>query len=217
MPYRAIWVHTVVRSGLEVNRLALLFGKQPVVRAKPRAILGVCARVIRQATEADISPNRSEIPARRMDDLEHAVVVRQLYPRHHQDPAIPRLPIIITYQRALRRRALVLCDARHPEADVRRRVERRGVKNGYAVPARLHLDGEVLHEALLRGSVLEDGLEGRVLERGAVDVARNPVIVEHGRALCRFVISLGTMGSSTERKGRDDIRAPRGTCSPLHK
>ena len=66
---------------------------------------------------------------------------------------------------------------------MRGRIERRGVEHRDAVPAGLHLDGQVPLEALLRVRVVEDGLEGRVLERGAVDVAGDPVVVEDGRAL----------------------------------
>ena len=111
------------------------------------------------------------------------MVVRELHARDHENPPIARFPVVVADERALARGALVLRDARHAEAHVRRRVERRGVEHGDAVPARLHLDRQVLQEALLRRPVLEDGLEGRVLERGAVDVARDPVVVEDRRAL----------------------------------
>lgn len=111
------------------------------------------------------------------------MVISKLDAGHHEDAAVAGLPVVVADERALARGALALGDARHAEAHVRRRVERRGVEHGDAVPAGLHLDRQVLHEALLRGPVLEDGLERRVLERGPVDVARDPVVVEHGRAL----------------------------------
>ena len=111
------------------------------------------------------------------------IIIRELNTGHHKNTPVPLLPIVVADERALARGALAVGDARHAEAHVRGRVERRGVEDRDAVSAGLHLDGQVLHEALLRRPVLEDGLEGRVLERGAVDVARDPVVVEHGRAL----------------------------------
>lgn len=110
-------------------------------------------------------------------------VVSELHPRHHQQPPVPRLPVVVRDQTALARGALALRDARHAELDVRRRVERRGVQDRDAVPARLHLHGQVPLVAVLRGGVVEDGLEGGVLQRGAVDVAGDPVVVEDRRAL----------------------------------
>ena len=65
----------------------------------------------------------------------------------------------------------------------------RGVEDGNTVPAGLDLDGEVARESVLRGDVVEDGFEGGVFERCAVDVARDPVIVEYGGTLC-VVVSL---------------------------
>ena len=68
-------------------------------------------------------------------------------------------------------------------------VEGRGVEDGDTVPAGLDLDGEVARESVLRGDVVEDGFEGSVFERCAVDVARDPVVVEDGGTLC-VVVSL---------------------------
>lgn len=76
---------------------------------------------------------------------------------------------------------------------MRRAVERRGVEDGDAVPTRLHLHREVPLEALRGRRVLEHGLERLVVERGAVDVARDPVVVKDGGAL------RGVSGS--ERRG----------------
>ena len=57
-------------------------------------------------------------------------------------------------------------------------VEGRGVEDGNTVPAGLDLDGKVSLETVLRVGVVKDGFEGRVFERGTVDVAGDPVVVE---------------------------------------
>lgn len=65
---------TVIRTRLKVNRHALLLGEEPVVGAEPRAVLWVRARVVGQAPEADVPPDRGQVPARGVDDLPHALV-----------------------------------------------------------------------------------------------------------------------------------------------
>lgn len=69
-------------------------------------------------------------------------------------------------------------------------VEGRRVQDGDTVPAGLHLDGEVTHESVFGGGVVEDGFEGGVFEGGAVDVAGDPVVVEDWRALFFFFESI---------------------------
>lgn len=119
------------------------------------------------------------------------MVIRQLHPWHHQNPPIPRIPIVVADERALARRTLALRDLRHAELDVWPAVERGRVEHRDAVPAGLHLNGQVPLEAVGRRRVVEDGLEGGVLERGAVDVARDPVVVEHRCALSRASVCGG--------------------------
>jgi hypothetical protein len=70
---------------------------------------------------------------------------------------------------------------------VRWRVEWGGVHDSNTVPARLHLYGKVALETFLRVWLVEDGLEWRVFEGRAVDVACDPIIIENGRALACFV------------------------------
>lgn len=111
------------------------------------------------------------------------MIISQLHPRHHHDPAISRLPIIIANQTTLARRTLPVHQSRHPEPHVWRAVERRGVEHGDSVPAGLDLDGEVPLEAVGGGRVVEDGFEGGVFECCAVDIAGDPVVVEYGSSL----------------------------------
>jgi hypothetical protein len=54
-------------------------------------------------------------------------------------------------------------------------VEGRRVEDGNSVPARLDLNREVILESTGRLRVMEDVLEGGVLEGGSVDVSGNPV------------------------------------------
>lgn len=117
------------------------------------------------------------------------MIISQLNPRHHQNPTIPRLPIIITYQTTLARRTLSLHQPRHPEPHMRRGVKRSGIEDGDAVPAGLDLDGEVALETVGGGTVVEDGFEGGVFEGGAVDVAGYPVVVEYWGALYTLSMS----------------------------
>ena len=59
-----------------------------------------------------------------------------------------------------------------------RLVEGCRVKDGDTVPAGLDLNREVLPEAHRRVAMLENILKGSVFESSAVDVARNPIIIE---------------------------------------
>ena len=173
------------------------------MRPEPRAVLRVGPRVIRKTAKTLVAADSGQVPPVGVDDVEDTLdvrtistqppplpdhrtthpIVRELHARDHHNAPVARVPVVVADETALGGRALALGDARHAEADVRGRVERRGVEDRDPVPAGLHLDRQVLQEALLRGPVLEDGLEGRVLERGAVDVARDPVVVEDRRAL----------------------------------
>ena len=111
------------------------------------------------------------------------VVIRELDAGDHEDAAVAGLPVVVADERVLARGALALGDARHAELDVWRRVERRGIKDSDTIPAALHLDGQVPLEPLRAIWVVEDVFKRRVLERGPVDVPRDPVVVKYGRAL----------------------------------
>jgi hypothetical protein len=55
----------------KVDGIAFLFCEEAVVRTKPRTILGICAWVVREAAEADISANRRQVSPRRVNDIEN--------------------------------------------------------------------------------------------------------------------------------------------------
>jgi hypothetical protein len=124
------------------------------------------------------------------------VIIRELNARHHHYAPVARLPIIIANQGALARTALAVSDARHAEADVWGKVERCGIQDGDAVPAALDLDGQMLLEAVAGGRMVEDGLEWRILQRGAVDIARHPVVIKDGRADLVMVHVVGGAGDA---------------------
>jgi hypothetical protein len=110
----------------------------------------------------------------RRDDRETYLVVSQLDPRNHDDPPVPRVPIIVADQTALTRRALSRAEFGHAEPNVRMSVHGRGVENGDSVPAGLDLDGEVTLKAVRGFDVTENGFKGGVLKGGAVHVASDP-------------------------------------------
>ena len=64
-------MRTVVGTRHKVNWLTFLLCEEAVVRTKPSAILGICAWVVREATEANISANCRQIAPRRMNDIEN--------------------------------------------------------------------------------------------------------------------------------------------------
>ena len=109
-------------------------------------------------------------------------IVRELDSRNHDDAPVPGVPVIVADERTLGSRALSRRELGHAELDVRVRVHRGRVEDGDAVPARLDLDGQVALEAVRRLHVAEDGLEGRVLECGAVHVTRDPAVGKTGSA-----------------------------------
>lgn len=182
---------TILWPALERELVALLRDEQTVVGAEPRAVLRVRAGVVREAAEADVAADGGEVAACGVDDVEHLLVVRELDARDHDDAPVAARPVVVPDERALARGALALDEARHAEAHVRRRVDRRRVEHRDPVPAGLHLDREVVLEAHRRAVVVEDRLERRVLERGAVDVACDPVVVEHRRALGSVSVAQG--------------------------
>lgn len=76
-----------------------------------------------------------------MDNLKHFLVIGEFHARHHKYTTIPGVPVIITDETALGCGALMLTYASHAETDVWWCIERRGIEDGYTVPAGLNLDG----------------------------------------------------------------------------
>lgn len=64
-------MRTVGGTRHKVNWLTFLFCEEAVVRTKPSPILGICAWVVREATEAGVSANRRQVASRRMNDIEN--------------------------------------------------------------------------------------------------------------------------------------------------
>jgi hypothetical protein len=64
---------TIVRSRNKLNRFTLLFNKQPIMRTKPRPVLRIRPRVIRQSTQPQIPPDGRQVPPRRMNDRENSL------------------------------------------------------------------------------------------------------------------------------------------------
>ena len=55
----------------KVDGIAFLFCEEAVVRTEPRTILGICAWIVREAAEADISANGRQISPGRVNDVEN--------------------------------------------------------------------------------------------------------------------------------------------------
>jgi hypothetical protein len=110
-------------------------------------------------------------------------VIGQLNSRDHQNSPISGLPVVITNQTAFAGTALAIHDLSHPESYVRRTVERRGVHDGYAVPAGLYLNREVALEQGGGRFVVEYSLERGVFKRCTIDISGYPVVVEYGGSL----------------------------------
>lgn len=64
-------------SADEAQWLALLLREQAVVGAKPRSVLRVRTRVVRQAAKALVAADSGKIPPARVDDVEHLLWGRQ--------------------------------------------------------------------------------------------------------------------------------------------
>jgi hypothetical protein len=64
-------MRTVRRTRHKVDWLTFLFCEEAVVRTKPSTILGICAWVVREAAQANVSTNRRQVAPRRMNDIEN--------------------------------------------------------------------------------------------------------------------------------------------------
>ena len=120
--------------------------------------------------------------------IETHPVVRQFYPWNHENPPVPRLPVVIAYQTAFRRGTLAFCQPCHAETDIGWGIERSGVEDGNSVPTRLDLDREMPLEAIRGLRVMEDVLEGRIFEGSTVDITCHPVIIKHRGTLEKAAI-----------------------------
>jgi hypothetical protein len=58
-------------AGGKVDWLAFLFHEQTIVRAKPRTVLRIGARVVREPAQPDITADRGQITSLRVDDIEN--------------------------------------------------------------------------------------------------------------------------------------------------
>ena len=116
------------------------------------------------------------------------IIISQLDPGNHHNPPKPSVPIIVTNQATLRRRALIVQYIRHPELDRRWRIERHWIQDRDTVPTRLDLNGQVTLPALVRDRVVEYHFKWSVFQGGTIDVPRDPVVVEHWMSLQMVVI-----------------------------
>lgn len=67
---------TMRRPRYKLDFLAFFRSEKSVMRSKPGSILGICTRIIRETSKADVSPYSGQIASLRMYDIKHFLHVQ---------------------------------------------------------------------------------------------------------------------------------------------